>query len=596
MEYQGNNVDVGHIIGTNRKLVMSAKDRQTHLWLPGNTDTGKSKMLESMICQDIDKWRDNGKCGLMLLDLHGAVYRNVLKYVIEWRLDRPIIPLDLSRDDWILGYNPLTNSAEADPSVVVDELIAGISHVFGERDAQGTLRFRRVLSTVLHALLPLKRPFLEAFYLASNRAAVKLLSEMSGEPSTREGLKRIASHDPREFGIETESTLNRLSPFAENLRLKAMLGHVGESLDLAKVLADGAILLVNLEQKKNRLTLVQAKNIGTLLLTDLWTRARERGKPGDARDIKPFYLYIDECQNFVTPTIAQNLTEARGYGLNLILANQFPGQFLAAGENGDAMRRAMMQSARSKIVFQMTEDLPELALALFRGQLDPMMVKRFTTKVVGYKTEDITSRTTGTNYQEGGSDGAHQGRAVGRGQRQKRDDETDEPDIYESEQDVDGTSTVRTNVAGGNESETVTPTLTPIMGEEVAEFFRLDEQLAMFEQILHGQDKRECMARLVSMKTPIALRTIEVPPSSVSDTRLDAYLKKRFESLPFALRLPDAIAATRQREMDFMQTIIDLTKIDEPSMGQKGRLAKKVAVKVATKKMTESETPRQTEQ
>ena len=41
---------------------------------------------------------------------------------------------------------------------------------------------------------------------------------------------------------------------------------------------------------------------------------------------RPFYLYVDEFQNFATPDFATILSEARKYKLNLTVANQFIGQ------------------------------------------------------------------------------------------------------------------------------------------------------------------------------------------------------------------------------------------------------------------------------
>jgi hypothetical protein len=582
MNYQGNDIRLGQIIGTNQELVMSAEDRQTHLYLPGNTGVGKSKMMESMICQDIDQWTDSG-CGLMLLDRHGSVYRNVLKYVVESRLDRPIIPLDFSRDDWILGYNPLRNREGADPSVITRALVAGMAHVFGKHDTQGTPRFGRVATTVLMTILQEGRPFLEAAQLASSKSAMAMLASSAREAFSKADLLRSAAMSDRDFYTEVESTVNRLRPFSQNQRFKAMFGHVGETLDLRKVLDEGAILLVNLEQKQNRLSEEDASLFGTLLLTDLWTAANDRGCPDDASEIRPFYVYVDEAQNFVTPTIAKNLTEARGFGLNVILASQYPEQFAEAGANGKAMYNATMAAARSKAVFQMShlDDLESLTKQLFFGVLDPMKVKRFTKKVIGYEVGILRSRTRGTNRQEGESDGTHRGRGVGKSQRQRRGDETGDPDIYLSEQSLDGIGTTRSSVRGESESETEAEALMPVMGDEVAEYVSLDEQLAMFQQILNGQDKRECMVRLVSMKAPAALRTLDVPPPWVSDEDVQAYLQERFRSLPFALRLAEAIDKATQRERDFLQSIADLTRIDEPTGGRRVRRAKQIEAKVS---------------
>lgn len=100
-----------------------------------------------------------------------------------------------------------------------------------------------------------------------------------------------------------------------------MFGQNGASLDLGKALEEGSIIIVNLSTEGAKLSEEDASLFATLLLSDLWTAAKERGKGTDRSKVKPFYVYIDELQNFVTPTIAKNLDQASGFGLNLILAN-----------------------------------------------------------------------------------------------------------------------------------------------------------------------------------------------------------------------------------------------------------------------------------
>jgi hypothetical protein len=119
-----------------------------------------------------------------------------------------------------------------------------------------------------------------------------------------------------------------------NERLRLMFGQNGASLDLGQAIEKGLIILVNLSTEGARISEEDAALFATLLLSDLWTAAKERGKGTDEKEIRPFYVYMDEFQNLVTPTIAKNLDQARGFGLHLILANQFPRQILHTGANG----------------------------------------------------------------------------------------------------------------------------------------------------------------------------------------------------------------------------------------------------------------------
>jgi type IV secretory pathway TraG/TraD family ATPase VirD4 len=87
----------------------------------------------------------------------------------------------------------------------------------------------------------------------------------------------------------------------------------------------GKIVLINLS--KGKIGEDNASMIGSLLVTKFQIDAMSRA------DIKPeervpFYLYIDEFQNFATDSFATILSEARKYKLSLIMANQYTSQLL----------------------------------------------------------------------------------------------------------------------------------------------------------------------------------------------------------------------------------------------------------------------------
>jgi TraM recognition site of TraD and TraG len=135
------------------------------------------------------------------------------------------------------------------------------------------------------------------------------------------------------------------------------------------------------------------------MLADLWTAAKERGKGSDP---KPFYLYLDEFQRFVSPTIAENLDEARGFGLHLTLAHQYPSQLIEASpQYGQRLYESVMENARSKVVFSLSlreRNLAPLADWLYSGTFDPHRVKHklYSRKVMDYteETREISSRGT----------------------------------------------------------------------------------------------------------------------------------------------------------------------------------------------------------
>jgi type IV secretory pathway TraG/TraD family ATPase VirD4 len=65
--------------------------------------------------------------------------------------------------------------------------------------------------------------------------------------------------------------------------------------------------------------------IGSFLVTKFQIEAMSRADtPFHQR--KPFYLYIDEFQNFATDSFENILSEARKYKLSLNMANQYISQ------------------------------------------------------------------------------------------------------------------------------------------------------------------------------------------------------------------------------------------------------------------------------
>jgi hypothetical protein len=250
------------------------------------------------------------------------------------------------------------------------------------------------------------------------------------------------------------------------------------------------------------------------------------------------------------------------------------------------MYRAIMATTRSKAVFQIDalDDLADLTKQIFAGVLDPMKVKHWTTTVVGYERQPTASRTKGFSRQEGGSDGtnANDGSVTSRRVSPSGNDE--EGITVESENEGSGRNSARNWSETEIDSVTTGEMLVPILGKEVGQYASLDEQLATFQQIVNGQDKRRCMVRLVSMKTPVPIQTLDVPPAWVDAVDVDAYLAARFRSLRYALPLAQAIESAVKREADFMQSIMaTVGEIEPAKAGRKIKAVPSVTVKTKPK-------------
>jgi hypothetical protein len=342
----GNPLTLGMVDGNGVPLEMTPRMRSTHLYICGATGTGKSKMLESLVRQDIKNWHKS-KCGALIIDPHGSLYSSLINW-IAWHepylKDVPIVPIDLRQKDWTIGYNVLRPRTVGDPAVFISNFVQAMAYVWGADGTQGTPLFARIAKEVLWPVYEKKMTLNEVKYLidsVNKRTRVELTGGLSKD-SVTQGWNYSNNLSPKDFNQQFSSTVNRFYNFLDTEKLRLMFGQNQASLDLGKALEEGQIIIANLSTEGAQVSKEDRALFGTLLLSDLWTAAEERGKGMEEGDIKPFYVYCDEFQNFITPTIAQNLDQARGFGLHLTLANQFPRQILHAGANGAQVYESIM--------------------------------------------------------------------------------------------------------------------------------------------------------------------------------------------------------------------------------------------------------------
>jgi Type IV secretion-system coupling protein DNA-binding domain len=564
----GNDLTLGRMAGRDAAISFPRTHRDKHLYICGSTGTGKSKLLEHLIRQDIVAWRKS-KCGVMVLDPHGTLYDNLVEWLAWNKIERPIIPIDLRRDDWVVSYNVLRQRT-ADPAVLVDNFTDAMAYVWGQGGTDRTPLFARWAGNVLRALYEKKLTLVEAQYLVdrvAKQVRYALTSDLK-EKLDRQDWEFADTLNAKDFEAQIGSTVNRLQRFIRNQTMRNMFGQPSVSLDLGKAIEDGAIILVSLATERAKVSKENAELFATLLLSDLWTAAQERGK----RDgVKPFYVYLDEFQRFITPTISDNLDEARGFGLHLTMAHQFPNQLLDRGENGRRVYNSIMENASSKIVFRLSheDNLKAMAQWLFMGSMDPDKVKHelWSTKVMEYREEMRTSRSTSRSKSTGRGDFA--GNTATRSNSGViYDDQKEDPNAWnESNADSGGTSSTWTD--SESEGETESSILIPVMGKELAhvQFQTLEEQLFRAMAVLFDQQERYCVTRLVGMPTPVSLRTPDVrrPPPAKEIT--ERYLTKCYEKLPFALRVAQAEQQIKNREQEFANGLFEAN--EEPTTARR---------------------------
>lgn len=325
-------------------LTLDPHARKTHMHVLGVSGKGKSYFLEYLIRQDIK----NGD-GLCLIDPHGTLYHKI----VAWCAEHPdlvnwdkLMLFDATAPGWCCGFNPLRFGEEADTSFSVDSMVSACAQVWGGEDSNATPLLKRVLRSLIHALVESGLTLREAEYLVVAREDFRPLRRyITGrveDPIIRSQWESWHEARPNEVAEKFESTNNRIIEFLAAPTLRSIVGQDEKVIDFRKVMDKGGVVLVNLESR-NKLSDFNARTLGTLITNDLFLKAQTR--PEGSR---PFYFYIDECARYLNETIERIFTESRKRGLHLILANQDLSQLRKAGET---VYKAVMGGAQTKVIF-----------------------------------------------------------------------------------------------------------------------------------------------------------------------------------------------------------------------------------------------------
>lgn len=353
--------------------------RRTHLHVVGASGRGKSKFLEGMIRRDIL----NGE-GLCLIDPHGTLYREIIRWCETKGIERRIHLFDPSLDGWVCGFNPLQfrSRSRSEVSYAVDAMIEACAHVWGGEDQYRTPRLRKCLKALLYTLAEHQLTLLEALFLIDSNDRNELrtyLTERVEHPVIRQQWAEFNAMSPREFREMFESSTNRLMEFVSTDIISTSLGQEEATIDFATLMREGGVVLVNLAPH-GKLSPASARLLGTLIVNDLLLKAQQRSE----KQPRPFYLYIDECALFINGDIGRILEECRKFGLHLILSHQRLAQLR---DEGERVYESVLGGAQAKVIFGglSVGEATTLAENAFAGFLDLQEPKQFRPAVTGYR-------------------------------------------------------------------------------------------------------------------------------------------------------------------------------------------------------------------
>ncbi len=293
------------------------ESRVRHMYVIGQTGTGKSVFLQNMIIQDIK----NGE-GLCFIDPHGKDILEIMEKIPKERIDDVIYfnPADLERP---FGLNMLeydVNHPEQ-KTLVVNELFAIFNRLFDMKVAGGPA-FEQYFRN--SALLVMDSPEL-------GNTLIEISRVLSDSDFRRMKLEKCKNPFVKQFFTNAEATsgeqgfenyvpyvTNKFDNFLSNEFMRPIIAQEKSTIDFKDIMANKKILLVNLS--KGKLGELGSYLLGLIIVGKILINAFSRDPK---TPIPPFYLYLDEFQNVATESIKSILSEARKYKLGLILAHQY---------------------------------------------------------------------------------------------------------------------------------------------------------------------------------------------------------------------------------------------------------------------------------
>lgn len=310
--------------GVTANIGLTATERERHMYIVGGTGNGKTTMLQYAIVQDIVK----GK-GVAVVDPHGDLAERLLMHIPEERIKDVIYlnPVDISNP---IGLNLLEipqglfgDNLLMAQDFVTEAVVSIFRKIFSEDDSGGH-RIEHVLRNAVHT----------AFTVEG--ATLFTIRKILNDPDFRKPIvAQLEDEDLKDFWTKEfvlagsyqkykalDGIIAKIARFQRSAVTRRMFEQAISTIDFDDIL-DGKILICNLA--KGSIGEDTSSVLGTTILTKLQLAAYRRIRMSEDERI-PFYLYVDEFQNFVSPLFMQILSESRKYKLFLTMAEQSTSQ------------------------------------------------------------------------------------------------------------------------------------------------------------------------------------------------------------------------------------------------------------------------------
>lgn len=340
--------------GDNTVFGIYRTDRGRHMYILGQTGTGKSGALELLTISDI--YYDQG---FAVIDPHGDYAQHILSFIPARRVEDVVYfnPADTGHP---IGFNPLEIT---DPSLkghISSELVGVLKRLFAESWGP---RLEYILRYTLLALLDYPNStMLDITRMLTDKKFRQNVIGYIDDPVVKNfWVTEFASWNDKFASEAVAPVLNKVGAFTANPMVRNIIGQPKSTFNLRKIMDEGKILIVNLS--RGLMGEDNAGILGAMMVTKIQLAAMGRADMGMEKR-RPFYLYVDEFQNFATDSFAVILSEARKYGLNLTVANQYISQM------SEPVRDAVFGNVGTIVCFRISPDDAPFLTKYFEPQFE----------------------------------------------------------------------------------------------------------------------------------------------------------------------------------------------------------------------------------
>jgi len=321
-------------------------DRLSHLYMVGQTGVGKSTLMRQLALQDFAAGQ-----GFAVIDPHGDLVQEIHATLSDEDRAR-VIYFDATDPTQPYGYNPLRRVRTDKIPLAASGLIEAFKKLWPE--AWG-VRMEHVLRNSLYALLERDGSTLpDILRMYSDKAFRRGVVARVSNPVVRAFWKSEFANYPPRYAAEALAPIqNKLGALLSDPMLYRVLVAPKVDLHFRQIMDDGGALLVNLS--KGKIGSDSALTLGSLLVSTFGLAGFSRAEM-EPDERRPFFLYVDEFQNFTTLSFANMMSELRKFGVGLTLGHQHLHQL------EPDVRHAVLGNAATLIAFRVgVEDAALLA-------------------------------------------------------------------------------------------------------------------------------------------------------------------------------------------------------------------------------------------